>query len=124
MRARAILGLSAALAVLALAGGLMWGLYPLLPWLGRAWLSGVATVCLVTVTWSLVFAAAAVLAGDALPGASVGADASTPAWLQQLLRPLTAAACFWLAYRTPGFLLASIRVAGITPAGFPTGSTG
>jgi hypothetical protein len=41
--------------------------------------------------------------------------------LQQIVRPLTAAACLWLAYRTPGFLLATVRFAGISPAAFVGG---
>src|SRR4029453_18341846 len=72
------------LAVLQLAGGLVWGLYvlPGADWLARAWTSGVVAALLVPVTWTLLFAAAAVLTSDGLAWTtSPNATSASPAWL-------------------------------------------
>ena len=119
------IGLTAALAVLMLSGSVVWGLYPLMPWLGRAWLSGLAAATAVPLAWALIFSAAALLSADALlwstPG---GTGQATPEWLDDIIKPFSAAACFWLAYKAPAFLLSALRVIGISPAAFISGPGG
>ena len=41
------------------AGAIVWGLYPYRPtaWIAHAWLTGVAMVTMVPVTWAVIFAA-------------------------------------------------------------------
>lgn len=104
-------GLTALLAVLVLASPLVLGLSPLpgAGWLVRAWAGGLISALLIPVAWALVFSVAALLAGDALLFAGGGGPFAA------LAKPLAAVACFWIAYRTPGFLLAAARGIGIHP---------
>lgn len=107
------------LAVLHLTGGLVWGLYvlPGAEWLARAWTSGVLAALLVPVAWALLFSGAAVLSSDALTWtATTPGSPGAPGWLDQLVKPFVAATAFWLAYKAPSFLLAGVRVMGISPA--------
>ena len=106
--------LTAALAVLFLAGGLVWGLYPLAQtsWLARTWGSLITACLALPVAWALVFSAAALLMRD---GLTWGGDGSTPGWLEQVLKVFTAAACLWVAYKTPAWLTSVARTAGLAP---------
>lgn len=112
------IGLTAALAVLTIAGALVWGLYPLphTSWLAQAWVAALVAAITVPVAWACIFAAAALLASDTLvfEGTSsynngLGSD------LASLVKPFAAVACFWLAYRAPGMLLGVARAAGVAP---------
>ena len=113
------IGLTAALAVAIVAGALVWGLHPLhqAAWLTRAWAATVAAALLVPVAWACVFSAAALLAADTLVFES-GGSFNRPLGddLSSLVKPFAAVACFWLAYRAPGFLVGLARSAGVGPA--------
>lgn len=110
-------GLTALLAVLALSGTLVWGLYPLpqASWLPRAWLSGLVAALVLPIAWACVFAAAALLARDTLVFDG-GSRFNQPLGdaLAYLVKPLATVACFWLAYKAPQYLLTVARSAGVT----------
>ncbi|HMJ34791.1 MAG TPA: hypothetical protein VK501_12835 [Baekduia sp.] len=110
------IGLTSLEAVLMLAGALVWGLYPLpaTAWLARTWIAGAITIALIPVAWALIFAAGALLTSDSLIWAS-GAHGGLPDELQQIVKPFTAVACLWLAFKAPVFLMAAGRAVGIHP---------
>jgi hypothetical protein len=103
-------GLTALLAVLVLSSPLVLGLSPLPGAHGllRAWTAGMVAALAVPVAWALVFSVAALLAADTL--VPVGGPFAV------LAKPLAAVACFWIAYKTPGFLLAAARSVGLHPS--------
>ena len=117
-------GLTALLAVLAVGGPLALGLSPLphAQWLVRAWVSGLVAVLVVPIAWALVFSVSALLAGDALALTGTGGPAGGGPFAN-LAKPLAAVACFWVAYRTPGFLLAAARSVGLQPSHVLGGGT-
>lgn len=110
------LGLTTALSVAHLAGALVWGVYalPQTAWLARAWTAAVVAAIVVPIAWACVFAAAALLAADTLVFDGGGRHNNVLGdALSYLVKPLAAVACFWLAYRAPGFLLGLARSAGL-----------
>jgi hypothetical protein len=126
------IGLTAALAVIVLSGALVWGLYPLpqAQWLAQAWTATLVAAITVPVVWACIFAAAALLASDTLvfDGDSTYNNGLGPD-LASLVKPFAAVACFWLAYRAPGMLVAVARAAGVGPMmmggpGAPGGGAG
>ncbi len=109
------IGLTAALAVLSIAGALVWGLYPLSrsSWLAQAWLSCLVMVIAIPIAWACIFAAAALLASDTLVFDGGGAyNRNLGPDLAEMVKPFAAVACFWMAYRAPGFLLLVARASG------------
>jgi hypothetical protein len=109
------IGLTAILAVVLLSGSLVWGLYPLPQgeWLLRMWTAGLVTALAVPIAWALVFAAGALLAADTLVFDGAGSyNGTLDDALTDLVKPFSAVACFWLAYKAPGFLLAGARATG------------
>lgn len=110
------IGLTSLEAVLMLAGALVWGLYPLpaTAWLARTWIAGAITIALIPMAWALIFAASALLTSDSLIWAS-GAHGGLPDEMQQIVKPFTAVACLWLAFKAPVFLMAAGRAVGIHP---------
>lgn len=112
------IGLTAALAVTTLAGALVWGLYPLpqAQWLPRAWGAALVAAITVPIAWACVFSAAALLAADTLAFDNTSTlNRPLGEGLENLVKPFAAVACFWLAYRAPGFLLGLARTAGLNP---------
>lgn len=103
-------GLTALLAVLVLAAPIVLGLSPLPQARGLvgAWCAGLGAVLVIPVAWALVFSAGALLAADSLT--------LTGGPFAALAKPLAGLACFWLAFRTPGFLLAAGRTVGLHPS--------
>jgi hypothetical protein len=120
------IGLTSIEALLMLAGALVWGLYPMpgTAWLARAWTTAAVTVALIPIAWALIFATGALLTSDSLIWAT-GAHGGLPTDLQQIVKPFSAVACFWVAFKAPAFLLAAGRAVGIHPAMVgPTGRGG
>jgi hypothetical protein len=111
------IGLTSVEALLMLVGALVWGLYPMpgTAWLARAWTAAAVSVAMIPIAWALVFATGALLTSDSLVWAT-GAHGGLPTDLQQIVKPFTAVACLWVAYKAPSFLLAATRFAGINPA--------
>jgi hypothetical protein len=109
------IGLTAVLAVLLLSGALVWGLYPLpaTAWIARAWLSAAFTVALIPIGWALVFSAGALLSSDSLVWAGSGGGLGDQ--LENIAKPFSALGCFWVAYRTPTYMLGAARFLGISP---------
>lgn len=113
------IGLTAILGVLVTAGGLVWGLHPLpqTQWLTRAWSLGLATVLTIPIIWACVFATAALLAHDTLVFQGGGTfNGPLDGALAELVKPFSAVACFYVAYKTPAFLANAARVGGLLPA--------
>jgi hypothetical protein len=119
------IGLTSIEAVLLLAGALVWGLYPLpgAAWLARAWTAGAATVALIPIAWALIFSAGALMSSDSLVWAT-GSQGGLPNDLQQIVKPFTAVAFFWLAFKAPNFMLMAARAVGLHPAMIRPGSGG
>jgi hypothetical protein len=116
------IGVTAVLAVLLLAGALVWGLYPNpgTAWLARAWTSACVTIALILIGWALVFSAGALLSSDSLVWA--GSTGSLGDQLEKVTKPFAAVACFWVAYRTPAFVLAAARTVGVHPGSMMSGA--
>jgi hypothetical protein len=109
------IGLTAGLAVVLLSGALVWGLYPLpaAAWIARAWLSAAFTIALIPIGWALVFSAGALLTSDSLIWATSGGGLGDQ--LESIAKPFSALGCFWVAYRTPTYMLGAARFLGISP---------
>lgn len=113
------IGLTAALAVTTISGAIVWGLYPLqqTSWLPRAWGATLIAALAVPVAWACVFSAAVLLAADTLVFEKTGSwNRPLGDGLENLVKPFAAVACFWLAYRAPGFLMSVARAGGMTPS--------
>jgi hypothetical protein len=121
------IGLTAALAVTVLAGALVWGLSPLpqAEWLPRAWAAALIATIIVPIAWACVFTAAALLAADTLAFDNTSSlNRPLGEGLENLVKPFAAVACFWLAYKAPGFLMGVARSAGMSPSMLRTGGRG
>lgn len=115
------IGLTAVVAVLLLAGAFVWGLYPLpaTAWIARSWMSAAFTVGLIPIGWALVFSAGALLSSDSLVWASSGGGLGDQ--LEAVAKPFSALGCFWVAYRTPSYVLTAARFLGISPGAMAAG---
>ena len=116
------IALTAVVAILYVAGALVLPMHtvPSLSWLPRLWGSAMVAVLVIPVAWALIFAVAALLTSDSLIfNHGLGAN------LEAAVKPFAAVACFYLAAKTPAFLLTCARSMGVNFGGMmPHGGGG